>query len=113
MSSYLIGVLTVPGAGLVVWALVIVGRLLRDWWTRYSPGFNLDDNDVYWRSRVAAAVVVARRFFMVPLPGGMVVVYRSGDPVRTRHGRREAQADASDLTSEIIRAVRKIEANSR
>lgn len=108
MSDYILGLVTIPAAVLLVVGVVFTGAKLRAWWTEYRPGFNADDHNMVWRSRVAAAIVLAPRFFMVHLPAGLVVAYRSAGPRMVSRGRLLADEDVAYLAGEVHRAVREL-----
>jgi len=112
-AEYVAGLATLPIIAAVGWALYFIGSKARDWWTDYGPGFNQDETNLHWRSGVAAAIVLARRFLMIRLPGGLVIAYRSNGPSSVKHGLAAARDDALTLRSDICEAVRKIERNSR
>lgn len=108
MSNYLLGLATLPAAGAVLALLRFVASNARDWWTAYGPGFNQDDNNIAWRSRTAAALVLARRFFMVRLPGGLVPVYRSAGASKEARGSRAQSEDMGHLPWAIAEATRSL-----
>ena len=75
MSAYLLGLVTIPGAALVGYALLLVVRLVIDAWPEWKP--EIVGENAERRAAVAGAFVLCRRYFEVVLPFGFIVVFRS------------------------------------
>lgn len=99
MTTYLLGVATLPAVALVGWLTLLAAHAVRESWRRWQPTFIGDEDR---RARHAASLAVARRVLVVRLPGGRVVAWRStidpsysGDPAAQAYAHvRDALDDA-------------------
>lgn len=99
MTAYLLGLVTIPGAALLIYAALVGIRLLINAWPEWKP--EVVGEDVDRRAAVASAFVLCRRYFEVVLPGGFIIVFRSRlKPAPWTHG------PAAKIASAIRRAVR-------
>lgn len=112
-TTYWIGVVTLPGVALVLYVASVIVRLLwelaGDWWTRWHPRL-LDSN--LERIAVAGSLVAARRFLVVALPFGRVLVYRSTRRPRRGELRPDPEQDAVYVATRgaVADALRQVKA---
>lgn len=115
-TAFWVGVVTLPGVALVLYVASVIVRVLwelvGDWWSRWHPRV-LDSN--LERIAVAGSIVAARRFLVIALPFGRVLVYRSTRRPRRGELRPDPEQDAVYVAARgaVADALRQVRASRR
>lgn len=76
MTNYLLGLATIPLVAVLILVVVAgftwASRYIGEWWVRYSPRWTEEYDR---RTRLAAAIAVSRRLWVVKLPGGWLTYH--------------------------------------